>query len=245
MKRTLVLCCSLLAFLISTGQPLKLKITHLTGNLYVYTTYNLYKNTPVPSNSAYLVTKEGVVLFDTPWDTTQFQPLLDSIRLKHHKPVLLSISTHFHEDRTGGIDFLRSANVKTWSSVQTLALCRKKGEKQAAYQFTGDTTFHIGGEQIDIFYPGPGHAPDNIVIWLPKEKALYGGCFVKSTEATNLGNLSDANVAAWPSSIQKVMQQYPSPAFVIPGHDGWSNNQSLQHTLRLLKEYAATQQAAQ
>lgn len=217
-------------------QP-KLKITHLSGDLYVYITYNLWGKQLVPSNSMYLVTKEGVVMFDTPWDTTQFQPLLDSIEARHHKKVIMSISTHFHEDRTGGIDFLKAKGIKTYSSRQTYDLCKQRGEKQAEYYFTKDTSFKAGNHSIQAYYPGPGHAPDNIVIWVPKEKVLYGGCLIKSTEATSLGNLSDANLQAWPGSIQKVMAKYPSPAYVIPGHDGWSNNQSLQHTLQLLKTH--------
>jgi metallo-beta-lactamase class B len=215
----------------------KLKITHLTGDCYVYITYNLWRNQPVPSNSMYLVTNEGVVMFDTPWDTTQFQPLLDSIEARHHKKVIMSISTHFHEDRTGGIDFLRAKGIKTYSSRQTYDLCKQRREKQAEYYFTKDTTFNAGNYSIQAYYPGAGHTPDNIVIWVPREKVLYGGCLVKSTEATSLGNLSDANLQAWPNSIQKVMQKYPSPAYIIPGHDGWSNNQSLQHTLQLLKAH--------
>jgi glyoxylase-like metal-dependent hydrolase (beta-lactamase superfamily II) len=185
----------------------------------------------------YLVTNKGVVMFDTPWDTTQFQPLLDSIEARHHKKVILSVSTHFHEDRTGGIDFLKAKGVKTYSSRQTYDLCKQRGEKQAEFYFTKDTTFKTGNYDFQVFYPGPGHAPDNIVIWLPKEKVLYGGCFVKSMEATNLGNLSDANLQEWPLSIHKVLNKFPSPAYVIPGHDGWQDNQSLQHTLQLLKAH--------
>jgi hypothetical protein len=44
---------------------LKLSISHLTGEFYVYTTYSTYENEQVPANGMYLLTKEGVVLFDT------------------------------------------------------------------------------------------------------------------------------------------------------------------------------------
>jgi glyoxylase-like metal-dependent hydrolase (beta-lactamase superfamily II) len=227
--------CSLRSFG-QISQP-KLTITHLTGDFYVYTTYNLYGKEYVPSNSMYLVTNKGVVMFDTPWDTTQCQPLLDSIQQRHHQQVVLSISTHFHEDRTGGLAFLQSKGVKTWSSFQTLELCKQRGEKQAAFYFTKDTTFNIGNHHFQTYYPGAGHAPDNILIWFGKEKVLYGGCFIKSTEATSLGNLSDANLQEWPLSIHKVINKFPVPKYVIPGHEGWSNNRSLQHTLQLLKTH--------
>jgi glyoxylase-like metal-dependent hydrolase (beta-lactamase superfamily II) len=235
-----VLLCSLH----SSGQPAqpKLTITHLTGDFYVYTTYNLYGKEYVPSNSMYLVTNKGVVMFDTPWDTTQCQPLLDSIQQRHHQQVVLSISTHFHEDRTGGLTFLQSKGVKTWSSFQTLELCKQRGEQQAAFYFTKDTTFNIGNHRFQTYYPGAGHAPDNILIWFDKEKVLYGGCFIKSTEAASLGNLSDANPAAWLINVEKVMKAFPHPQYVIPGHQDWHNNQSLPYTLKLLKEHATKKQ---
>ncbi len=217
-------------------QPPKLSIYHLKGDYYIYTTYNLFGKELVPSNSMYLVTDEGVVMFDTPWDSTQFQPLMDSIEQRHHKKVVLCISTHYHEDRTGGLDFLKKMGVKTYSTQQTLDLCIKHGEKQAEFVFTGDTTFSIGGKTIEAVYTGEGHAPDNIVLWCGDVRLLYGGCLVKSTEATGLGNLSDANLKEWPNTIRKLMAQFPNPAFVIPGHFSWKSNKGLQHTLKLLKK---------
>lgn len=89
-----------------------LKITRLTGEFYVFTTFNSYKGKLVPANGMYLVTDNGVVMFDTPWDTTQFQPLADSIKNRHHKNVALCISTHFHEDRTGGFNIIHNRELK-------------------------------------------------------------------------------------------------------------------------------------
>ena len=87
------------------AEPAKLKISHLTGDFYIYTTYNRYEESQVPANGMYLVTDNGVVMFDTPWDTTQFQPLLDTIKLKHNKSVVLCIATHWHSDKTAGLEF--------------------------------------------------------------------------------------------------------------------------------------------
>jgi metallo-beta-lactamase class B len=164
--------------------------------------------------------------------------LLDSIKARHHQEVVLCISTHYHEDRTGALAFLKAKGIKTYSSLQTYELCKQKGMHQAAFYFTKDTVFNAGNHSFQTYYPGPGHTADNIVIWLAKEKILYGGCFVKSTEATDLGNLSDANVQQWPTSIHKTLNKFPDPAYVIPGHQGWANTQSLQYTLKLLRDHA-------
>lgn len=217
----------------------KLKITHLTGDFYIYTTYNLYKNDLVPANSMYILTEKGAIMIDTPWDTTQFQPLLDSIAQKHHQNVVLCVATHSHEDRTGGLAFLREKGIQTYTSLQTLNLCKENGEKKAEYFFTKDTTFTIANHSFQTYYAGEGHTPDNIVIWFEKEKILYGGCLVKSTESPSLGNLQDANPVAWVNSIKKVQKKCRQAKWIIPGHFDWKNKKSLTHTLHLLRKYNA------
>jgi metallo-beta-lactamase class B len=212
-----------------------LAINHLTGNLYVYTTWQAQGGARFPSNSMYLVTDRGVALIDGPWDSTQCQPLLDSIYRRHHQKVVLCIATHFHEDRTRALDFLRERGIATYSSAGTYALCLKNHKPLAEHIFTRDTVFHVGNASFSTFYPGEGHSRDNIVVWFPADKVLYGGCFVKSTEADGLGNVADANVAEWPHSVRRLMDKYPHPAFVVPGHQGWSDRGSLQHTMDLLR----------
>jgi glyoxylase-like metal-dependent hydrolase (beta-lactamase superfamily II) len=214
-----------------------LVIKHLTGDVYVYTTYNRYKGELFPSNSLYLLTSQGAVLLDTPWDKTQFQPLLDSIQHKHNTKVVLCISTHYHTDRTAGLDYYKQQGIKTYSSKLTYDLCKTHNNPQAENYFRTDTTFQVGNHQIQAFYPGEGHSKDNIVVWMPKEKVLYGGCLIKSTETQDMGNLSDANLAAWPATIRNVQKQFPNPSFVIPGHQSWENKKSLAHTLHLLETH--------
>jgi len=224
-----------LFFKTATACSQDLEIKHLTGNLYVYTTYNAYKNTKVPSNSMYLVTNAGVVLTDVPWDTTQFQPLLDSIEARHHKKPLICIATHSHEDRTAALEYFSKKGIKTYTSTMTDSISKATGKKRASFLFTKDTTFNIDGYKIETFYPGKGHTADNITIWFAKDKVLYGGCFIKSTAAIDLGYTAEAYLQDWASSLIKLKNKFPSYKYVIPGHETWSSNRSIEHTLKLLK----------
>lgn len=212
-----------------------LKITQLTKDYYVFTSYKPIHGNPFPSNGMYCVTDQGVVLIDTPWDSTQFQPLLDSIEERHHKKVVSCIVTHYHDDRTAGLDYYKSKGIATYSSKQTLDLCKKHHEKQAEFYFLNDTTFTLGNQRFQTYYPGEGHTKDNIVIWCKDAHILYGGCLIKSTENKGIGNIADANLKEWPSSIKKLMKKFPKPKYVIPGHFAWKSNRGLQHTLKLLK----------
>jgi Zn-dependent hydrolases, including glyoxylases len=236
MKLLIVLFCACLipAGVLFAQQP-KLRITPLHGDFYVYTTWRPVGGALFPSNSLYVVTAKGIVMIDTPWDTTQLQPLLDSMQARHHQQPVMSLSTHFHADRTAGLNWLQAHGVATWSSAYTKQLCIEKNEEKAAHIFTKDTSFTVGNHSFQAYYPGPGHTKDNIVVWFEKEKILYGGCFVKSTESEHLGNLSDADTSAWPASIRKVLKQF-KPNYVIPGHQDWKDKRSLEHTLKLLEK---------
>jgi len=216
-----------------------LPISHLTGDFYVYKTFHDYNGTLISANAMYLVTDKGVVLFDAPWDKTQFQPLLDSIKAKHNKDVIMLFGTHSHEDRAGGFDFYRKKGIKTYSGKLTDDILKSKNEPRAEFVIPNDTTFTVGQYKFEVYYPGKGHAPDNIVAWFGKDKILYGGCFIKSAEAKDLGYLGDADVKEWEKSIKKVQLKFKNPKYVIPGHDGGTTNKSIDHTLKLVKEYLA------
>jgi metallo-beta-lactamase class B len=214
----------------------KLKIAHLTGDFYLYTTYSTYEGTKTPAHGMYLLTDKEVVLFDTPWDTTQFQPLLDSIQFRHSKEVSICIATHWHSDRTDGLEFYKQKGIKTYTTKLTDELCKKNNKKRAEFLIEKDTLFNVGNHAFETYYPGPGHTEDNIVLWFAKEKVLYGGCLIKGAEAKNLGFLGDGNTAEYETTLKNVQQKYPDPKFIIVSHHNWKNPNSLRHSIRMAKK---------
>ena len=216
-----------------------LQISHLTGDFYVYRTFHDYNGTMISANAMYLVTDKGVVLFDAPWDETQFQPLLDTIKARHNKDVVMCFATHSHEDRAGGLGFYRQKGIKTYSGKLTDDILKKEGKKRAEFIVPNDTTFTVGQHTFEVYYPGKGHAPDNIVVWFEKEKVLYGACFIKSADAKDLGYLADSDVKEWEKSIKKVKTKFKNPKYIIAGHEDWKNTESLNNTLKLVQEYNA------
>jgi hypothetical protein len=107
------------------AQQAPLRITSITGDFYSYTTYNLYEGKYIPANGMYVVTNKGVVLLDSPWDSTQCQPLLDSIMARHQQPVVICIATHWHSDKTAGLNYFNSKGIATYTTVQTDGWSRK------------------------------------------------------------------------------------------------------------------------
>jgi len=214
----------------------KLKITPLNGDFYIYTTYNFYEGNYIPAHGMYLLTDNGAVLFDTPWDTTQFQPLLDSIKFKHNKNVIICIATHWHGDRTEGLEYYKKQGIKTYTTTLTDELSKKNGKKRAEFLMTQDTLFNIGEYSFEVYYPGAGHTEDNIVVWFSNEKVLYGGCLIKGAEADNLGYLGDGNIDEYETTLKKVKNKCPDPKFIIVSHHDWTNLNSLKKSIKLAKE---------
>ena len=208
----------------------------MVDNFYIYTTYNTYQGNKTPANGMYVVTNNGVVIFDTPWDTTQFQPLLDSIELKHRKKAIMCIATHWHSDRTNGLEYYKQKGIKTYTTKLTDELSKKNNKKRAEYLIEKDTTFNIGQYFFETFYPGKGHTEDNIVLWFNDEKILYGGCLIKGADAENLGFLGDGAIFEYETTLKNVQKKFSDPKFIIVSHHDWHNTNSLNHSIKLAKK---------
>lgn len=236
MRTSLITIACLLSITSIFGQSEKLKITPLTGDFFIYTTWNTYQDSKVQANGMYVVTNEGVVMIDTPWDTTQFQPLLDSIRVRHNKPVVMCFATHWHSDKTAGLEYYRQQGIKTYTTVHTDDLSKKNGKKRAEFLMANDTSFRVGQYSFETFFPGPGHTEDNIVIWFHKERILYGGCLIKGATDENLGFLGDGNKAEYVTTLKRVHRKFRDPKFIIVAHSDWNSLYSLKHSIIMAKE---------
>lgn len=185
---------------------------------------------PFPSNGLIVETADGILLIDTGWGDEQTEQLVKWVRVHLKKKIILCIGTHFHADRIGGLSLLKKLNVPVISYSLTEKLAKEHNVPAPNGILPADTTMKIGGLTVECFYPGEGHTKDNIVVWFPAQKILFGGCLVKSIEAADLGNLADANVTDYPRTIQTLMKKFPDANYVIPGHQSWSTG-ALQHTL--------------
>lgn len=238
MHKIFVLFLNLFVTSLSFAQTknIDLKITPLTTNFYIYSTYSTYEGNKIPAHGMYVLTDAGAVVFDTPWDTTQFQPLLDSIKLKHGKEVVACIATHWHSDRTEGLAYYKSKGIKTYTTKLTDSFSVLNDKKRAEFLTTKDTLFKFGQFAFELYYPGEGHTADNVIAWFAKEKILYGGCLIKGADAESLGYLGDANVQEYETTLKRVKKKCPKPRFIIVSHHDWWDTHSLKHSIRLAKK---------
>ena len=218
------------------GDPeFSITVTPIAPGFYVHTSYKTIDGQTIPSNGLIAETVDGIVMVDTPWDTLQTVQLLNWISSHLKKSVALCIITHAHEDRIGGINALRNRNIRVVSTPLTARDAANRGYQAPEPILPNDTMMTWHALKAECFFPGKGHTEDNIVVWFPDRRILFGGCLVKSADASGLGNIEDASLQDWPATVRNVVSRFPSPTIIIPGHGSWADTTSLQHTLDLLQ----------
>ena len=232
--------CIILLISLLTADPAYLpsydiEVIPVQDGVYVYHSFFDYNGNKVSANGLIAESSDQVVLIDTPWDEKQTSELLDWVKQEIGKPVAFAVITHAHQDRIGGISVYKKHGIETISSHLTREEAVANGFDVPNTIFRSDTLLYYNELSLEAFYPGPGYTRDNTVVYLRDQKVLYGGCFIKSASSRSLGNLEDADVEEWPSSLQNVQNRYPDRSLAIPGHGDWDEG-AIENTLRLLSD---------
>ena len=99
--------------------------------------------------------------------------------------------------------------------------------------FVERMSLSCGETLVELAFLGGGHTVDNIVAWVPAKKILFGGCLIKSQNAKNLGNVEEADLINYPSTLKKVREKYSQAKIVVPGHGRPGGIELVDHTIEL------------
>lgn len=224
--------------IICWGQKINndLEITKITDNVYEHISYEtIGKWGRVASNGLIIINKGKALMIDTPMDVKQTKNLISFIKDSLQAEVVLFVPGHFHDDCVGGMNYLQSLGVKTCAHKMTNELLALNKKTVAEQSFEGYKVLRLGNKRIECYFLGGGHSKDNIVVWIPDEKVLFGGCMVKDCSATDIGNLSDAApFKEWISTINKIENKFPHAKYIIPGHGAYGGKELLEHTKELI-----------
>jgi metallo-beta-lactamase class B len=191
----------------------------------------------VASNGMLYIRKGDALMVDTPIEEEQTKILAEYIRNELHADISLVIPGHFHDDCLAGIPYLHTTGAHSLANKRTKAICKEKGLVLPTHTFNKKKKINFQGSPVELYYFGPGHAPDNIVVWFPSEQLLFGGCMIRSTEYKGLGNTGDAVVEEWGPTVAKVKQAFPEVKQVVPGHGKVGDPTLLDHTIKQAEEY--------
>ena len=215
---------------------------------------------PWPGNSMIVEMKSSdLVLVDTPYTPEATREVLDWVKAQMGEREITAINTGFHYDNLGGNSYLIDEGIPVYGSELTATLLAQRGEDMramtldwlqapryrryyeahAALVYAAPThlfdleeglQLKFGDEVVQVYYPGPSHAPDNVVVYFPSRKLLFGTCMIIGED--KVGNTSDADMAAWPESVRDLSRFDFN--MLVPGHGDRLDPGLLEHTLDLL-----------
>ncbi len=174
---------------------------------------------------------EGVILVDTAWTDEETELLLGLIEREAGAPVATVVVTHAHDDKMGGMATVNRRVGRTFA----LALTNEDAPPRGLVPALGTVGNDAAIGAVEVFYPGPGHTRDNVVVYHPESKILFGGCLIRPGESNTLGNTADADVGRWAATVEAVAARFPEAERVIPSHGAAGGRELLAHTIALAR----------
>lgn len=219
--------------------PADVEIREVQPGVWIHTSYYTYPGGKrYPSNGLIVREGDGLLLVDTAWGELLTLSLLNQIEAKIKLPVRRAVVSHAHGDRIAGVDVLEARGIEVRALPLTQQRAVGEGMPVPDHTLAGLDTpgASIQFGTVELFYPGPGHAPDNLMVWIPSQRVLFGGCAVRAATSDSLGGIADANMTTWPEAIRQARARYPKAKVVVPGHGEAGGPELLDHTLALFKE---------
>ena len=194
------------------------------------------------TNSGFVVTDEGVIVIDTQGPKELALLLKKKIQEITDKPVIYVINTHFHGDHTFGNQYFKEAKEIIAHENTKKNLIEKDKEHREQFKrllgekslegfeltlptktFRNTFTLQAGGKTIELAYPGRGHTNGDIIVYLPKERVMFGGDLLFKDRLPWLG---DAYISDWIETLDK-LKAFDAGVYV-PGHGGVGGFDTLQ-----------------
>ncbi|MGG5208573.1 subclass B1 metallo-beta-lactamase [Chryseobacterium sp. MIQD13] len=218
-------------------KTVNLSVMQLSDDIYQHISY---KDTEsfgkVPCNGMIVKGGNETVILDTPANDKSSGELISWIQNSLHAKVNAVVATHFHDDSLGGLKEFDKNNIPSYGETKTVELAKKQtGFGVPNHAFNDTITLNAGKHKILVKYFGEGHTKDNVVAYVPDQKAMFGGCLIKEIDATK-GYLGDANIHIWSQTVEKVKAQYPDVKLVIPGHGETGGQELLDYTIKLFRQ---------
>jgi len=214
-----------------------LKIKSLSKNVFMHISYLTTNDFgKVDCNGMIYLKGDEAIVFDTPTNDQAAAELINWIQVEQSKKIKAILVTHFHEDCLGGLNQFHTNGTKSYASHKTIELAKLINVKVLPESvFEKEIEFKIGNESVFATFYGAGHTEDNIVGYIPEEETLFGGCLIKSMNASE-GYLGDANIHEWPKTVESIKKDLPDLKVVIPGHGNHGGKELLDYTIELFQK---------
>ncbi|HEY3305456.1 MAG TPA: MBL fold metallo-hydrolase [Candidatus Binatia bacterium] len=232
LAKCLVVCFFVLLPWVSSAQ-VKMTMTKIADGVY------FMQNSAGSSNSTFIVTDEGVLVFDI--DIRTADQTLAAIRKLTDKKVKYLISSHAAGDHATGAWHFREDKpvyIATKNQVQDLFMQEAKEFEERANDpkvvgykgrelirpdigFDGAMSLHFGGLTFLITAEGRGHSTGDLTVFIPQKRLMLMGDLLDTEIHPGQGESAGvwfSNVKGWIQILDNVMARNLPVDTYVPGH---------------------------
>jgi glyoxylase-like metal-dependent hydrolase (beta-lactamase superfamily II) len=223
-----------------------LKIDQVPGKPIWYSTGNPgvpgKDNEGNTSNAGFVVTSDGVVVFDALGTPSHGWALLEQIRKVTEKKIRYVVASHYHADHIYGLQAFKDhtdaiviaqeraaeykENEETADEKANARLDQRRGalfpwvDKNTRVvppdiTFRDRMTIALGDRQLTLLYAGPAHSSSDMMMLVEPDGVLFAGDIVQNSRIPHM-NSDDVSTTQWLAALGEVEKL--DPEFIIPGH---------------------------
>lgn len=203
------------------------------------------------SNAGFVVTKDGVVVFDALGTPVLGQEFVAAIRRITPLPIRRVIVSHYHADHFYGLAAFKAAGAEIWAHRAARAYLESDAARERLAErrrslapWVGADTrlvpadrwlereeaFRLGGLSFRVFPVGPAHTPEDLALVVEEENVLFVGDLMFGGRLPFVG---DADSRAWIAAIDRIVEF--KPKIMVGGHGDVSRDAATD--LKLTREY--------
>lgn len=205
------------------------------------------------SNSGFVVTDDGVVVFDALGTPSLAVKLVKLIREVTDKPIKRVVVSHYHADHIYGLQVFEDLGATVYAPlgaqkyIQSDAAKNRIEERQVSlFPWVNDDTrlvlpditvsqsdqFELGGLTFTINYLGKAHSDGDLTLLVEPDRVLFSGDIIFEARIPFVGN---ADSKFWLDTLTKL--ETNGLTALIPGHGPASTTPKA--TITLTRQYLA------
>jgi glyoxylase-like metal-dependent hydrolase (beta-lactamase superfamily II) len=223
-----------------------LKIDQVPGKPIWYSTGNPgvpgKDNEGNTSNGGFVVTSDGVVVFDALGTPSHGWALLERIRNVTDKKIRYVVASHYHADHIYGLQAFKDhtdavvvaqerageykENEETADEKANQRLDQRRGvlfpwvDKNTRVvapdiTFRDRMTIVVGDRRLTLLYAGPAHSSSDMMMLVEPDGVLFAGDIVQNGRIPHM-NSDDVSTTRWLAALGEVEKL--DAKFIIPGH---------------------------
>jgi len=211
------------------------------------------------SNAGFVVTQDGVVVFDALGTPSLGWALLQAIRQVTDRPIRYVAVSHYHADHIYGLQAFRDhspaiviAQERAGEYKENEETADEKAEQRLAQRrealfpwvnrdtrvvlpdvtFSARATLSLGDRRFVLLYAGPAHSASDMMMIVEPDRVLFAGDIVQHGRIPFM-NSDDVDTTTWLRALDEVATL--NPTFIIPGHG--TASESARDAITFTRDY--------